>query len=780
MKIDIQKVVVLGAGTMGAQVAAHVLAQGLDVALLDLPEGGPDRSAAARKGVDMLRRLKPSPLHLPEHAAALRTGNFDDDLARELEDADWVFEAVVEDLEIKRQLFAKVAPLVKKTAIVTSNTSGMGIAKMTDHLPVDFRRRFLGTHFFNPPRYLRLLETIPGPETDPAALLAFEAFADRVLGKGVVRCKDTPNFIANRIGSFGFGAALAAMIELDLTVEEVDLLTGPAIGRAKSATFRTADIAGVDVCVKVAENLHAAVPEDPQRAVFVVPDFMKEMVKRGFLGEKAGAGFYKKEGAEILALDWKTLEHRPRQKPKLASVEAAANTGDLGARLAQILAGKDKAAEFLWRVLAGTSLYSAARIPEIADDIASVDRAMEWGYGWGQGPFRLMDTIGVSKVAEGASRTGLAVPPLVERLLASGRTSFYVKEGTALTMFGPQGAFPVPARPGVIDLAAVKERGGLRKKNPGASLVDLGDGCALVEFHTKMNALGQDIFSMLQAGVKEAKAHFDALVVGNQGQNFSVGANLLLVLLAVQEEEWDELDLSIRQFQNANLALKYADVPVVAAPFGLALGGGCEISLHAARVQASAETYMGLVEVGVGVVPGGGGTKELALRAHDRCAFIEGADAFPFIKRAFDLIAFAKVSTSGAEAKRMFLTAADGFSPNPDRLLEDAKQVALGLARAGYRPGRPRTEVPVLGRPALATFKMGIHNAKQGGQISEHDGVVATKVATILCGGDRSPGTACEQHFLDLEREAFLSLLGTKKTQERIGHMLKEGKPLRN
>ncbi|HEY6546522.1 MAG TPA: 3-hydroxyacyl-CoA dehydrogenase NAD-binding domain-containing protein [Vicinamibacteria bacterium] len=780
MKTEIKKVVVLGSGTMGAQVAAHVLAQGLEVALLDLPGPAPDRNATAKKGREALRKLKPSPLHLPEHLVLLRVGNFEDDLARELKDADWVFEAVVEDLEVKKQLFAKVADLVKATAVVTSNTSGLGIAQMTAHLPAPFRKRFLGTHFFNPPRYLKLLETIPGPETDPEVLREVEAFADRVLGKGVVRCKDTPNFIANRIGSFGFGAALKAMVDLDLTLEEVDALTGPAIGRARSATFRTADIAGVDVAAKVAENLYAAVRTDPQRELFRVPDFMKEMVKRGLLGEKAGAGFYKKVGADILTLDWKTLEYRPRQKARLASLDAVAQNPDPAARLAQVMAGQDKAAQFLWRVLAGTSLYAASMLPEIADDPASVDRAMEWGYGWGTGPFRVLDALGVKHVHENAARAGVPLPPLTLRLLASGRPTFDLTEGAGETMFGPAGVLPVPSRAGVVDLAQVKARGGLRKKNPGASLLDLGDGCALVEFHSKMNALGQDTFAMLQTAVKEARAHFDAVVVGNQGPNFSVGANLMLILLAVQEEEWDELDLSIRQFQNANMALKYAEVPVVAAPFGLTLGGGCEISLHCDRVQLSAETYMGLVEVGVGVLPGGGGTKELALRAHDRCAFVEGADAFPFIKRAFDLIAFAKVSTSGLEAKRNFLTPADGISAHPDRLIEDAKQAALGLHRAGYRPGRPRTDVPVLGTPALATFKMGIYNAKAGNQISEHDARVATHVAAVLCGGDRHPGTATEQHYLDLEREAFLSLLGTKKTQERVAHMLKEGKPLRN
>jgi 3-hydroxyacyl-CoA dehydrogenase len=764
---------------MGAQVAAHAVAQGLDVVLLDLPSPAPDRNAVARRALEAMKRLKPSPFHLAEHASQLRLGNFEDDL-RELEDADWVFEAVVEDLETKRKLFSTIAPHRKPAALVTTNTSGLGIAAMTSHLPVEFRRRFLGTHFFNPPRYLKLLETIPGPDTEPAALAAVEAFGDRVLGKGIVRCKDTPNFIANRIGSYGMGAALRAMQDLDLTIEDVDYLTGPAIGRAKSATFRTADIAGVDVCARVSTHLYEALPNDPERELLKVPAFLQAMVEKKWLGQKAGAGFYKKEGKEIKTLDWKALEYRERRKPAFPTMEAARSVADVGARINQILSGKDKAAEFLFRVLVGTSLYAASLVPEISDDVFSVDRAMEWGYGWGHGPFRMLDALGVASVADRAKAAGRAVPPLVEKLLASGRKSFYVTEGASTTVFGPSGVAPLPERPGVVDLARVKERGGLRKKNAGASLVDLGDGCALVEFHSKMNTLGQDTFAMLQSAVKEGRSNFDALVIGNQGEQFTVGANLMLVLLAVQEEEWDEIGASIRSFQDANMALKYADIPVVAAPFGMTLGGGCEISLHCARVRASAETYMGLVETGVGLVPGGGGTKEMALRAHDRVRGVEGADPFPFLKRAFEPIAFARVSTSGAEALRMFLTPADSLSPNPDRLLAEAKEVALGLARAGYRPGRPRTDVPVLGRPALATFKMGIHNALRGRHISEHDALVGTHVATILCGGDRSPGTASEQHFLDLEREAFLSLLGTKKTQERIQHTLKEGTPLRN
>jgi 3-hydroxyacyl-CoA dehydrogenase len=780
VKLDIKKAVVLGAGTMGAQVAAHLAGCGLDVALLDIvPAGAEDRSVLAKKALETLKKLKPSPLHLAEHVAAIRPGNFEDDWAH-VKEADWVFEAVVEDLEIKKQLFAKVAGAVKKAAVVTSNTSGLPIASITAGLPAEFRKRFLGTHFFNPPRYLKLLETIPGPETDPAVLASVEALCETVVGKGVVRCKDTPNFIANRIGSYGFGIVMQAMLDLDLTIEEVDTLTGPAIGRARSATFRTGDIAGVDVCAKVASHLYDAVPNDPERAVFKIPDFMKAMVERKLLGEKTGGGFYKKDGKEIRTLDWKTLEYRERQKPKLAAVEAAQSTADVGARINQMMAGKDKTGQFLWRVLSGTCFYAASLVPEISDDVVSIDRAMEWGYGWGLGPFRLMDALGVASLAERAKAEGRKLPPLVESLLASGRKHFYESEDGRSTMFGPKGVVAIPERPGAVDLAAVKERGGLKKKNAGASLVDLGDGCALVEFHSKMNALGADAISMLASAAKDAKANFDALLVGNQGENFSVGANLMLVLLAVQEEEWDELDLGIRQFQNANMALKYADIPVVVAPFGMTLGGGSEISLHGARVRCSAETYMGLVEVGVGLVPAGGGTKEMALRAHDRCAGVEGADPFPFIKRAFDTIAFAKVAASGAEALRMFLTPADAVSPNPDRLIHDAKQVALGLARAGYRPGRPRTGVPALGRPALSTFKMGIYNAQRGGHISEHDALVATKVATILCGGDREPGLTTEQALLDLEREAFLSLLGTKKTQDRIQFMLKEGKPLRN
>jgi len=765
---------------MGAQIAAHLTGSGIEVALLDLvPDGVADRDHLARTAVEGLRKRKPSALHLPEHAALIRTGNFEDDWS-ELAGADWVLEAVVEDLEVKRQLLARVAPVVKATAMVTTNTSGLGLAAMSSHLPLGVRRRFLGTHFFNPPRYLRLLETIAGPDTDPELRAALELFCEKVVGKNVVRCKDTPGFIANRIGSYGFGAALQAMMDLDLSIEEVDVLTGTAIGRPRSATFRTADIAGVDVCVRVASNLQAAVPDDPEGGTFEIPPFMRAMLERGWLGEKTGRGFYQKDGREVRALDWKSLEYRERRKPRLPSLEAAQSVNDVGARIKQVAAAKDKHGTFLWRVLSATCLYAASLVPEISDDIVSVDRAMEWGYGWGVGPFQTLDVLGVAETAERARLEGRRTPRLVEELLATGRKRFYEADGDGRTMFGPAGISAVPERAGVVDLAALKQRGRSRKRNPGASLLDIGDGCALVEFHSKLNALGADAIGMLRAAVADAGANFDAIVIGNQGEQFSAGANLMLLLLAAQEEEWDDLDQMVRQFQTAMMGLKYASLPVVVAPFGLTLGGGCEIALHAARVRVGAETYMGLVEAGVGLVPAGGGSKEMALRAHDRCAGVEGADPFPFLRRAFETIAFAKVSRSGAEALRMFLTPADSLSPNPDRLIHDAKELALGLARAGYREGRPRTDVPVLGRPALATLRMGIHNARRAGRISEHDARIASHVGTILCGGDREPGLASEQHFLDLEREAFLSLLGTRSTHERIQHMLKEGKALRN
>lgn len=780
MKLDVKKAVVLGAGTMGAQMAAHLAACGIEVLLLDVvPPGSEDRSILSRRGLEGLKALKPSPIHLRDDLRLVRVGNFEDDWA-ELRKTGWVLEAILEDLEVKRQLLARVASAVSPTAVVSTNTSGLGIAAMSDHLPATFRRRFFGTHFFNPPRYLKLLETIPGPDTDPELLAAMEEFCAEVVGKGVVRCKDTPNFIGNRVGMFAMAATLRAMVEMDMTIDEVDALTGPAIAHPRSATFRTADLAGVDLVARVARNISQSVSDDAERGAYTLPPFVEQMVARGLLGEKAGAGFYRKEGREIRVLDWKTLDYRERRKPAFPSVEAAAGLSDPAARMRQLVAGTDKAAVFLWRLLSEICFYAASKVPEVSEDVVSVDRAMEWGFGWGHGPFKLLDALGVDDVARRASGEGHPLPPLVQQLLASGRQRFYERAHGRTTMFGLAGVSDVVPVPRSVDILALKAEGRVTRTSAGASLVDLGDGCGLVEFHSKMNTLGPDAISMLAWAARSGREHFDALVVSNQGESFSAGANLMLVLVAAQDGEWDELDEMVRGFQSANMALKYSDIPVVVAPFGLTLGGGCEITLHGARVRLSAETYMGLVEAGVGVIPAGGGTKEMAIRALDRCAGVSGADPFPFLRAAFETIAFARVSTSGAEARRMFLTDADSLTRNPDRLIRDAKEVALGLARAGYRPGRPRTDIPALGRPSLAVFRAGVHNALRGGQISDHDALIGTKLAVILCGGDRSPGTVTEQELLDLEREAFLSLLGTAKTQQRIAHMLKEGKPLRN
>jgi 3-hydroxyacyl-CoA dehydrogenase len=774
----IRKVVVLGAGTMGAQAAAHVLAQGLDVVLLDIASPAPDRNAAVKRGVEMLKKLKPSPLQLPEQLNFLTTGNFEDDWDQ-LRDADWVFEAVVENLAIKQKVWGRVVEVAPKHAILSSNTSGLGIGAMSAQLPEERQRNFLGTHFFNPPRYQKLLETIPGPKTDPGVLEAMEAFCEQVLGKGVVRCKDTPDFIGNRIGCYAVALAFHTMEDLGLTQEEVDALTGEAIGRPKSATYRTCDVVGLDIVATVCGTVREHCPKDPELHIFQMPKFVQTMVEKKILGDKTGGGFYKREGKEIRSLDFKTFEYRPRQEPNIPALKQA--RGTLANRVTALLATGDKYAEFLTRVLYKTVLYAAALIPEVSDDVVSVDRALEWGYGWSDGPFRLLDALGPKNVAQWARSKDLSVPAFLQQLLDSGREHVYeTQQGVQTAYLTLKGVAPVPERPGVLNLAAVKAQRVPFRTNPGASIVDIGDGVALLEFHSKMNALGEDIFSMLEIVNAEVPAHFDALVIGNTGKAFSAGADISLILQLAKDGKWDHAHQVVRRFQKLMMDLKYGPVPVVAAPFGLTLGGGCEVALHANRMRASAETYMGLVEVGVGVVPAGGGMKELALRAYDRVAGVQGAEPLPFLQRAFETIAMAKTSTSGAEAQRMFFGPADSLSANPDRILEDAKQIALNMVKLGGRPRRPRSDIPVAGRPGIASLKVIVHNMRRGNFISDHDVRLATHVATVLCGGDRVPGVASEQHFLDLEREAFVSLLGTKESQDRMQHMLTTGKPLRN
>jgi len=763
---------------MGSRIAAHFANAGYPVDLLDivLPDQ-PNRNAAALAGIESAAKQKPGAFFTEAAKSLVRPGNFDDHLDR-LGGCDWIIEAVAENLEIKRSLWYRVAVARQPGSILSTNTSGIPLATISEGFAGEFRQHFLGTHFFNPPRYLHLVEIVPGAETAADVRAWVGNFCDLHLGKGAVGCKNTPNFIANRIGCF-FGATIHKLtVEDDFTIEEVDALTGPAIGMPKSASFRLMDIVGLDVWCHVLRNLHELAPQDPARELFRVPAMMQEMLDRGWLGEKRGQGFYKRVGKgaqkEIWALDRKTLEYHPAAKVPFPALEAARGIEDLPQRLRTLVAGDDKAGQFLWKLFRDLMVYSAGMVPEISDRIVEIDRAMRWGFGFPLGPFELWDALGVAETVERMGREGTPAPMNVATMLASGVRSFYqIADGggePGQRFFDLKGGAyqALEKRPGVLVLSDLKRARGIVKKNAGASLVDLGDGALCLEFHSKMNALGDDMVQMLNAALAETSRGFEALVIANQGENFSVGANLMLVLLAAQEGEWDDLDAAIGRFQQAGMAIKYAAKPVVAAPFGMTLGGGCEVAIHAGRMQASAETYMGLVEVGVGLIPGGGGCKEMLLRLGKA-------------KEAFDLIGYAKVSSSAANARELgFLRELDAVSMNPERLIADAKSAALALAPV-WAPGAPREDIPVEGQAGYALLKMGLYMAREGGYISEYDTVVGEELAHVLCGG-KLTGTqkVSEQYLLDLEREAFLSLCGNAKTQERMQHMLKTGKALRN
>jgi 3-hydroxyacyl-CoA dehydrogenase len=807
MNRRIEKAVVLGAGTMGSRIAAHFANAGLPCILLDivppnLPPDAPagDRKKIVRAGLDAAKKSKPAAFFTTALAEKIAIGNFDDDLARCAE-ADWIIEVVAENLEIKRNLLARVAQFRKPGAIVTTNTSGLPVHLIAEGMSEEFQQHWAGTHFFNPPRYLKLVEVIPGPKTSHQVVETLREFSERRLGKGVVVAKDTPNFIANRIGTFSMLNALRLMSTLGMTVEEVDACTGPAVGWPKSATFRTADIVGLDVLVHVVRNIYETAPKDESREMYKVPALVEEMAKRGWLGDKTGQGFYKKvkgEGEkEILTLDVNTMEYRPRQKARFASLEMGKAIEDTRERLralvGPVLEGQkgDKAQQFLWGALSEMCLYAARRVPEISDNVVDVDRALRWGFAWELGPFEIMDAIGVKAFAGHVQKEGRALPPVIEKVLASGRKGFYESDKGTTTVFdiGSGASKKVEEPKGVIILKSLKDAGREVERNAGASLIDLGDGVACVEFHAKMNAIGADLIAMLHKGLKRLETDFDAMVIANQAVNFSVGANLMLVLVGAQEQEWDELHMAVKQFQNINLAIKYAPKPVVAAPQGLALGGGCEVTLHAARIQAAAEAYIGLVETGVGLIPGGGGTKEMLIRANEHAAGGEDLDLFHALKPVFEAIAMAKVGTSAEECRDLgYLRREDGVSMNRDRLVADAKEAALSLVRGGYKPlaatwreGAQTTQIKVLGEQFLAGAKLAIHIMFRGGYASEYDAHVGRKLANILAGGAlTSPQLVSEQYVLDLEREAFVSLCGEKKTQERIAHTLKTGKPLRN
>jgi 3-hydroxyacyl-CoA dehydrogenase len=807
MRRSIEIAAVLGAGTMGARIAAHLANAGIPCYLLDIvpPELTADekrkgltvqdarvRNRIVLAGLEAAKKSRPAAFFTPEAARLITPGNFEDNMAW-CGQVDWIIEAVAENLEIKRRLFERVEGFRKPGTIVTSNTSGLPIHTIAEGRSEDLQQHWAGTHFFNPPRYMKLVELIAGPRTRPEVLAALEDVCDRRLGKGVVRAKDTPNFIANRIGTFSMVNAINQMQALDMTIEEADACTGPAVGWPKSATFRTADIVGLDVLVHVIRNIYENVPEDESRGVYRMPPLIEAMIERGWLGEKTGSGFYKrvKKGgdSEILTLDWHKMEYRERQKAKFGSIEGGKTIEDTRERIRAIVApalegkGGDKASRFVWTSMSETCLYAARRIPEIANTIIDVDHAMQWGFAWELGPFEVWDAIGVERMASALRREGKQMSPLVEKVLATPEKSFYASAKGITRYFDlATGAHqPVPEQPGVIILKSLKDRTPVVQKNSGASLIDLGDGVICCEFHSKMNAVGADIVAMLNAGVARLATDFEAMVIANQATNFSVGANLMLLLISAQEGEWDEIHMLVRRFQRATMALKYATGPVVSAPQGMALGGGCEINLHAARIHAAAELYMGLVETGVGLISGGGGTKEMLIRANEHAAGAEDLDLFHAMKPIFENVAMAKVSSSAEDARALgYLRPSDLISLNRDRVVADAKQTALAMVRAGFHPPPP-AEVRVLGEEFLAAAKLAIHLLVRGAYASEYDAVVARKLAYILAGGSITAAQAVpEQYVLDLEREAFVSLCGERKTQERIAYTLKTGKPLRN
>ncbi len=789
--IQVKKAAVLGAGTMGAQIAAHLANAGVPTLLLDIvPKDDPgDPNKIARAGFEGARKAKPAAFFTADGAALVTIGNFEDDLAK-LKDCDLIIEAVVENLEIKRGLYEKVEQHRRPGSVVASNTSGIPLSLLAEGRTEDFRAHFLGIHFFNPPRYMHLVELIRTQWTKGEVSCSMAGFLDERLGKGVVVAKDRPNFIANRIGTYGALVTMQTMINDGYSIEEVDKITGPAAGRPKTATFRTFDLVGLDVFAHVVKNLHENLPDDPERDMFVMPEFVTKMIERGLLGNKTKAGFYQRRKAEggkrdIWTLDTATLDYRSAQKVKLPSLEMAKNLEDTRERLKALVWGKDRVGAFLWKTISRTLTYAADRIPEIADNVVEVDRAMRWGFNWELGPFEVWDAIGVEKSVAKLKEEGRAVPANVQSMLDAGVKSFYrQKDGQQFFYdFASEEYRPLADPPGTIVLKSLKDRTGVIKKNSGASMVDLGDGVACLEFHSKMNSIGGDTLEMLRFAIAETEKNFLGLVVGNQGVNFSVGANLMLMLMEAQDENWEELEMIGRYFQSSVMSLRYSPKPVVVAPFQMVFGGGCEMVLHADRVRASAETYIGLVEVGVGIIPAGCGTKEMLVRAMDSIPEgMKDADPFPFVKRAFETIAMAKVATSAEEARDLgFLRQSDSISMNADRLIADAKKQVLALAASGYVQPQPRTDILALGAPALATLKLGVHLMKRAGYISDHDALIGEKLARILTGGDLNHATqVSEQYLLDLEREAFLSLIGTRKTQDRIGHMLKTGKPLRN
>ena len=781
----IQKVAVLGAGVMGQGISAHLANAGIPSLLFDIPpREGSDPRAVAKAGVANLAKLRPAPLYRATDASMVTACEYAVDAAR-LAECDLIIEAVAEVLPIKQKVYSWVAQNRKPGSIVASNTSGIPLRVLTTGMDEDLRKHFLITHFFNPVRYMRLLELVAGADTAPEVLAVAAHFGESVLGKGVVYAKDTPAFIANRIGTFGICAIFRHMA--GFTVEEVDALFGKPMGRPASAVFRTGDLVGLDTLKHVIKGIYDACPDDEERGAFVLPSWLETLISRGALGEKSGAGFYKKSrkadgSSEILVLDLETLEYRAQNKVRFPCLGAARGADNSNESVKIILQGDDRAAQLAWKVTADVLIYAANRVGEIADDVVNIDRGMRWGFAWDAGPFETWDALGVSETVARMEAEGRVVPSWVKDMLASGRTSFYAREAGERTFWGGASRM-VPESVEHLFLDDVRARGGELDSNVSASLLDIGDGVLCLEFHSKMNALDNAIFELYSKGLDLLDTdRYSALVVGNQGGNaFCAGANILMILMGAMQGEWDQLSLTVKQMQDLLMRAKYHEKPVVTAPWGLTLGGGVEVTMHSAATQAGGELYAGLVELGVGLIPAGGGCKELLARfLGDQPAGV-AYDPNPFVQKAFEYIATAKVATSAEEARDQgFLRVGDKVTTDPDRLIFDAKRTALGLVAGGYRaPLRRSFKLP--GSQGRAAIELFLYQMNQGGFATDHDRVIGQKLAFVLTGGDiPSGGTRTEQDILDLEREAFVSLCGTEKTQARIQHMLEKGKPLRN
>ena len=802
MTIAIKKVAVLGAGVMGSGIAAHLANAGVPCYLLDIVPRELDekdkkkgltteslefRNRFALSGLNNAVKAKPALLYSKKDAELITPGNFEDNM-NWLEEVDWIIEVVVENIDIKRSLFKNVLEHWKEGTIVSSNTSGLSIDDMTSEMPDNFKKHFLVTHFFNPVRYMKLLEIVEGPHTDSEVLDTVIKFGEDVIGKGIVYGKDTPNFVANRIGVYSVMCAIKTMMEDGLKVDEVDKIAGPPMAKPKSAVFRTTDLVGLDTLVHVINNCYDNLPDDDERDIFKVPEFMTKMVEQGMLGGKTKKGFYKMEksakGKNIFVFDYADFEYKDKGKYKYESLSEAKHASGLGNKVKALVNFDDKAGNYAWKTTRDVLLYTIKRIPEIADDIVNIDNALKWGFNWNLGPFELWDAIGVKESVERMKNDGKDIPDSIVNMLEKSEGSFYkTVEGKQFYWdFKSEEYKNVPSKPEFITLKGLKDTGNVIHKNAGATLIDMGDGVACLEFKTKMNAIDDDVIAMIDYSVTEVEKNFEGLVVGNQGENFSVGANIMMILMEARSGKWDNIKKAITGLQNGNMRMKYSQKPVVTAPHGMVLGGGCEVAIHGARIRAAGELYMGLVELGVGVIPAGGGTKEMLLRLMGDTPLDNESDVFPAIKKALELIGMAKVSMSCKMARDLrFLSPEDDITINKDRLLYDAKQTVLGMVKAGYTPKRPRDDIRLPGESAYSTLCYALYMWKLGKMITEHDEKIAKHLAKILTGGNTTMNqTVTEQYLLDLECEAFLSLVGEEKTQDRMQYMLMNNKPLRN